>query len=395
MRSILLAIAVVTGSAASAAEIIARIAQGANPQTIGARYGITLADVTENAPFALYAVPQGVDPHAIEAQMRVDPEVVWAEDNQSAEMPEHSGAGKASTIGAVGDPNAFYSMNTGFLQQVNWIGPASAAPAQQIRVAILDTGISPNQPWLLTRVASSINFVEVGLPPHDIPRGTNTNGNQDPDEAAGHGTMVAGIVAQMAPHSRLVVARICDSDGYTTAWLLIKGLAFAVNSGARVANISLGSLQRITALSDTLDWTEERNLIVVAAAGNNGMRTQFHPATISKVVSVTGIDEANRKPAFANWDSSVDSAAPATGMRSFYWDGQMAVWSGTSFAAPIVSAGIAIALEYADPTITAEWVRDLVEDTGDDIDNLNPNYRGEIGRRINIRRLAIALRLFN
>ena len=58
------------------AEIIAEIAPGGNPETIGTPYGLTLLDVTDNGPFALYSVPKGQDPEIVEAAFEAEPRVV-------------------------------------------------------------------------------------------------------------------------------------------------------------------------------------------------------------------------------------------------------------------------------------------------------------------------------
>jgi hypothetical protein len=391
-KTLVLILSLVLPFAGSAAEIIAQLTPGASPSKVGAPYGLTLLDVTDNGPFALYLVPVGQDPETLEAIFEADPQVVWAEENDDMEMPEHSGAGKATVIGAVGSPYQFYTLNAGFFQQVNWIPTASAAPINVVNVAVLDTGLSPYQPFLWKHVVASANFVEIGQLPHDVPRRHNTSGNNIADEGAGHGTMVAGVIAQMAPHVGLVPVRVADSDGVTTSWRMIKGLVFAVNSNAKVINISMGSLDRITALSDMLDWVENAGSVVVAAAGNNGIEEDFFPASYSEVISVCAIDHLDRKAPFSNWEGHVDMSAPGTGIKSYYWDGSMAVWSGTSFSSPMVAAGIAIGLEYARRPYSTKELQVLIEDTGTDIDHLNPEYEGEIGVKLNIRDFVLAIR---
>lgn len=376
----------------SAAEIIAQLTPGASPSKVGAPYGLRLLDITDGGPFALYLVPRGQDPEALEAIFEADPQVVWAEENDDLEMPEHSGAGKATVIGAVGNPFQFYQLNAGFFQQVGWMPPASAAPIREVNVAVLDTGLSPFQPYLWKKVVASANFVEIGQAAHDVPRGHNTSGNNIPDEGVGHGTMVAGVIAQMAPHAGLVPVRVADSDGVTTSWRIVEGLVFAVNSNAKIINISLGSMDRITALSDMLDWVEAADSVVVGAAGNNGRETDFFPASYSEAISVCAIDHLDRKAIFSNWEGHVDMSAPGTGIKSYYWDGSMAVWSGTSFSSPMVAAGIAIGLEFATRSYSSNEIQDLLDATGIDIDHLNPLYEGKMGVKLNIRGFVLAIR---
>lgn len=364
-------------------ELITRLHPGVDPARIAVDYDIILRDGAPGGLFYLYEVPGSRDPHVTQEQMRLDQRVVWVEDNDEVEMPEHSGAGKANVIGAIGNDDEFYQLNANLLRQIKWIPPLSLTPAREIRVAILDTGLSPRLPQLWARVVASFNGIEGDDPGYDIPRGQDSSGNGEPDEGVGHGTMVTGVVAQLAPFSKFVVARVADSDGVGSAWSLVKGLAFAVQSRAHVVNISLGRMERIPALSEMADYVAAENRItIVCAAGNNGERTKFFPASISDCISVTGVDDRDIKATFANWDSSVDHCAPATGIRSYYWDGNWAVWSGTSFAAPMCTAVVAATFELAGPKLPTT-IRTAFDLYGDDIDDRNPEYDGEIGRRLN------------
>jgi subtilisin family serine protease len=320
-----LSLALMAPIALTANLLICELQPGTDPQQIANDFQIILRDNTEPAPFYLYEVPKGRDPHEVQLLMRQDPRVVWVEDDQQLEMPEHSGAGRGSTIGVIGDPRVFYEQNLFALKQIKWVPGFSFTSVRRLHVAVLDTGLSPLQPLLWSRVMASLNAVEPGEPAYDSPRGTDSNLNGIPDEGVGHGTMVAGIIADTSPQCNLIIVRSADSDGLSTAWWIVKGIAFSVLHGAKVINISLGSLDRVPSLSEVTDWVEARNAVIVAAAGNNGRQTQFHPASLSKVVSVTGVDPLDRKASFANWDSSVDVCAPATGIKSYWWDGTMGV----------------------------------------------------------------------
>src|SRR5688572_22675379 len=100
-RSLIFSVLFALPFTVGAAEIIAELTPGANPTLVGIRNGLTLLDVTDGGPFAMYAVPKGQDPELVELAFEQDPEVIWAEENDDMEMPEHSGGGKATVIGAV------------------------------------------------------------------------------------------------------------------------------------------------------------------------------------------------------------------------------------------------------------------------------------------------------
>ncbi|HRF58569.1 MAG TPA: S8 family serine peptidase [Fimbriimonadaceae bacterium] len=377
---------------AQAALLIAQLNTNTAAGAVATRYGIQLLDVTPGAPFARFNVPAGLNADTIQVRMVSEGRAIWCEDDAQVIMPEHSGAGKGSTISAVGDRSTLQGLNSTFLRQIQWSSSLAATSGRRVKLAILDTGISPQQPALWAKVSASMNAIEGGQPPHDVARGRDTSGNGRPDEAVGHGTMVAGLVDQVGPQVQLVIARVADSDGVATAWTIIEGLAFAVNQGAEVANVSLGAIQRIPALSDVLDWTEQRGLLVVAAIGNNGQRRSLSPATISKVVSVAGVQSGDAKASFSNWEGKTLACAPASGLKSFWWDGTLGVWSGTSFAAPLVSGAIADCLRRRTTRLTPDAIRKLLRNAGDDVNAQNRSYRDQLGRRLNIAKLDDAIR---
>lgn len=381
----------ISGWAQADALLIARLAVGADPGIVAARYQISLVDLTEGAPFVLYNVPAPLSIEAIIAMMATDPDIVWSEDDRQAEMPENSSGGKGSTIAVVGDLNALYGQNSAWLSQIHFDWPRNRFSKYRARVAILDTGVSPYQPILWGRVCASINLVEPGHPTYDLPYLFDT-GDSSAEPGVGHGTMVAGLVAQMSPLSDLVIAKVADRFGHTTSWKLIKGLAFAVTNGAQVANLSLGSVGPIQALRDVCDWVEAHNVVLVASIGNNSADMALAPADYSKVICVAGVDPTDHKASFSNWNSSADVCAPSTGIKSFWWDGTLGIWSGTSFAAPIISGSIAAGLTLRGFPADVATIRSAVHNSGANIDLLNPAYSGKLGRRIDYHALRLAIR---
>ncbi|MFY9233438.1 MAG: S8 family serine peptidase [Fimbriimonadaceae bacterium] len=370
---------------------ICRLASGVSPSSIAARYRIVLLDTTSDAPFALFLVKRPGNQDALQAQMRADPDVVWVEDDQSISTPEGQ-AGKGGTVAAVGGRDQLYDMNSAYLEQINWSESLANSNGRTVRLAILDTGLSPEQLGLWTRVSASSNMVETGLPAYDIPRGVDSNANGVQDESVGHGTMVTGLADLIGPRVNFVIARVADSDGNATAWRVLKGLAFAVANGAEVANISLGSTDQIVALTEVLNWCEERNLLVVAPTGNDSVDRARYPARISKVICVAGLAIDDIKADFSNWDGKTSSAAPATGLASSWWDSDyVGLWSGTSFASPMVSASVANALRRTTPKDAGDLKR-AVEDSGVNIDGLNPPYSGQLGTKLNFINLDTFIR---
>jgi subtilisin family serine protease len=383
-------------SAADARMLIVRFAAGASPDAVARRYNCRVLDRAPGAPFALLRALSPSHAERVQIQMAVDPLVVWSEDNEKVSSPENQRLGstmvtRGGSVPAVGDRFKLVSINSAYLQQINWTSTVAAAPGRTVRVAILDTGLASQQTALWSKVVAEVNLIEPGTPAYDRPTGVDSNQNGFPDEGVGHGSMVAGLVDVVSPNTQLVIARICDSDGNATAWTIIKGLAFAATSGAEIANVSLGSLAQITALSDTMEWCESQRLLVVASIGNDSLPQASYPGRISRVVCVAGLNADDTKASFSNWDGKADVAAPAVGLASQYWDGGLAVWSGTSFAAPLVTGAIAEYVRRAPTRLSPNVIRTAVDRSVDNIDSINPTYTRGLGGRLNVTRLVDSL----
>ncbi|MGV3618256.1 MAG: S8 family peptidase [Fimbriimonas sp.] len=401
MRLLALAALALMAPAALAGEnermLIVRLAPGASAPAIANRYNLKLLDRTAGNTFALFRAMSEWHADRTQILMATDARVVWAEDNAGLSAPENlrfsnTMPKKGGSVPAVGDRFKLVQVNAGYLQQINWTSSIASAPGRTVRVAVLDTGLAQTQTALWSKVVASYNAVEPGLPAFDFPRQQDSNRNGIRDEAVGHGTVVAGLVDVVSPNSKLVIARVADSDGNATAWTIVKGLAFAVAQGSEVANVSLGSLAQIPALSDTMDWCEENGLVVVAAIGNDNVREAAYPGRISKTVCVAGLDATDHKASFSNWDGKADVAAPAVGLVSQYWDGELVSWSGTSFAAPLVTGALAEYARRASGRVLPETLRNALEESVDNIDSLNQPYRKELGGRLNVTRLVSGFR---
>ena len=201
--------------------------------------------------------------------------------------------------------------------------------------------------------------------------------------------MVAGIVDQVSPQSQLIIARVADSDGAATTWRLIKGLAFAAVNGAEIANVSLGTLSQIPAMADVIDWTTTQNLTVVAAAGNNATNDLCYPARVRNAIAVGGLTATNTRASFSNWDRKIGVSAPAVGIASYDWTGNITIWSGTSFATPMVSGAIAEYLRFSRRTGTPSRISSALKSSVTNIDALNPANRRSLGGLLDVSKLII------
>ncbi|MBI4941192.1 MAG: S8 family serine peptidase [Actinobacteria bacterium] len=236
-------------------------------------------------------------------------------------------------------------------------------PGKGVEVAVIDSGIDK----------SVLDFAGVFLPGKDY---FNARGDGGID-LIGHGTAVAGFLgaranngsagAGLAQGVRIRSFRVFNRGTGIDADVAA-ALVDATDAGADVVNMSLGSPGLSTAMRTALDYAIARDVVLVAAAGNDGQRGSptSYPGAYPGVITVaaTGFDDtvapfSNRSPrmdvAAPGWD--VTSVAPRNGRT----DG-----SGTSYASPIVAATAAL-LRAHHPTWTAGQVAQRITSTAFDI----------------------------
>ena len=146
----------------------------------------------------------------------------------------------------------------------------------------------------------------------------DSNGDGVPDEAAGHGTFVAGTIALVAPDARLVAYRVLDSDGQGTTYDAAQAITTAADAGAKVIDLSFGTPDGVPSrvLDDAIDYARTRGAVVVAAAGNYGDADETYPAARPGVLSVGALaaPDAEQLAAFSSRGSWVKVAAPGVGI---------------------------------------------------------------------------------
>jgi hypothetical protein len=224
-------------------------------------------------------------------------------------------------------------------------------------VAVVDTGITAQlrtDGWLQdTAVPRSHNIDQL-----------NDLGPPFLNFAAGHGTLVAGIIQQVDPGATIAMQRGLDGDGLGDEATVAAAMVRAVRAGARIVNLSLGTRtvddQRPPAMEAALEIIRQETgdeTVIVAAAGNDGTTHAFWPAAFRRVVSVGGLTADGRA---SNWSTRgfwLACSAIAEGVMSPYVEGEeswlldpepdaypensWAIASGTSYAAPQIAGAVA------------------------------------------------------
>ncbi len=208
----------------------------------------------------------------------------------------------------------------------------------EVRVAIIDSGICQHFE-LSGKVLQGYDFVD---------------GDANPQDEMGHGCAVAGIVAAnwdgqgiagIAPNARLLVYRVLNAQGSGRYSHVASAIVRAVDEGAQIINMSLGGVNSSQLLQDAVNYASSKGVMLIAAAGNNGIDSALYPAAYANVVSVGAFDSEGLRAPFSNY-GKVDIWAPGVDVLSLTLADDYNVFSGTSFAAPNVTGLAALELAH-------------------------------------------------
>lgn len=163
--------------------------------------------------------------------------------------------------------------------------------------------------------------------------------------ASHHGSAVASLLRRAGVRD-IRVADVYGSDpAGGNALAIARALSWLTGGGAKVISISLVG-PRNTVLEKAISAARKRGVVVVAAVGNDGPAAPpAYPASYPGVLAVTGVDGRKRALIEAGRALHLDYAAPAADMRAANASGKWIKVRGTSFAAPLVAARAAAALQ--------------------------------------------------
>jgi subtilisin family serine protease len=195
----------------------------------------------------------------------------------------------------------------------------------------------------------------------------------------------AGGIRGVAPAARVLSVKVISENGTGDTFTFARGIVEAVDRGARVVNVSMGTRADDFLLRQAVEYALSKDVLIVAAAGNDGVDGLLYPARYPGVLAVSGVDASGRHLYFSNRGNEVALAAPGLGVAAAGADGDLVLFSGTSPAAPFVS-GAAAWLLSEDATLTASRIRDVLAACADDTGE--PGADPETGAGVlNFRRL--------
>ena len=213
-----------------------------------------------------------------------------------------------------------------------------------ITVAIIDTGVSKVPDLANTEFVAGYDFV---------------NDKATADDDNGHGTHVAGTVAQstnnnygvagIAYEAKIMPLKVLSGSGGGTIGDIAEAIRFAADNKADIINMSLGGGGESQVMKDAIDYAYNKGVVIIAAAGNENNNSASYPARYAHVIGVGATDAQGERAEFSNYGAGVDISAPGGGNGSKIWqetidpDTNTPIISGlqgTSMAAPHV-AGVA------------------------------------------------------
>jgi thermitase len=316
--------------------------------------------------------------------LRQNPFVEYAEPNYLVRavdvIPNDPGWSSQYGPGAIQAPQA-WSVTTG---------------SNSVVIAVIDTGVDLGHPDLASKIWS--NPGETGADAQGNDKRFNGvdddgdgyvddwqgwdfyNADNSPQDDHGHGTHVAGIAAAesnnglgitgIAWDAPIMPLKVLDNRGSGSVADLASGIVWATDHGARVINLSLGENSPSMLMENAVNYAYAHNVVVVAAAGNDGTLGVLYPAASANVIAVASTDASNNRSSFSNYGPEIDLAAPGSSIYSTYWSAASGstyfTKSGTSMAAPHV-AGLAALLASLPQFGTVDQIRAALQNTALDL----------------------------
>lgn len=297
----------------------------------------------------------------------------------------------ADAAGGVDDP--LYQFQWHF-EQIDVESAWSRADGSGVIVAVIDTGVAYEdadygglrqvRDLSGTAFVGGYDFVSDDAQPHD---------------EHGHGTHVAGTIAQttnnaygvagIAPRAAIMPIRVLDASGRGSTADIAESIRWAADNGADVINMSLGGPLPSRIMQDAVAYAHRKGVTVIAAAGNSGWSMPSFPAAYPNVVAVAATQFDRDTTFYSNYGRYIDIAAPGgntqldqngdgrpdgvmqeTLTRGDPGEHEFALYMGTSMASPHV-AGVAALLHQQGVTHPDRVEEMLRETSTQDV----PNYQ--------------------
>jgi len=232
--------------------------------------------------------------------------------------------------------------------------------SNSVKIAIVDTGIDYNHEDLDNYVSGGYDHV---------------NGDNDPYDDNSHGTHCAGIAAAEMDNNigiagvaqvSVMAEKVLGGGGSGSSSNVAAGINHAVNQGADVISMSLGSSSPSQVIKDACDAAYASGVLLVAASGNDYSSEVGYPAAFDSVIAVGATDTEDERCGFSNYGDELELMAPGYRIYSTIPNDKYERYTGTSMATPHVAGVAALAMSRY-PSKDNEWIRQKLRDTAKDL----------------------------
>ena len=248
----------------------------------------------------------------------------------------------------------------------------SSAYGNEIIIGVLDSGVDYNHELFAGRIDdTSFNMSASGE-------------ENDCMDDNGHGTAVAGVIAQTTPDNvKIRPYKVIDEEGYVSLseFTAAMEVILASNDLPDIMNISLGGYlfeENMSLETELVARLVDKGVTVCVASGNDNLPVEYcTPADCEGAITVGAYDYTNHICSFSNYGKEVDVAAPGYNVYSIdLWSGRYyADYTGTSFACPIASAACAYVL-MQNPKLSPDEVQEQIKASAIDMGEDEQDYYG-------------------
>lgn len=280
-----------------------------------------------------------------------------------------------SSLEVTGNNYAWGVQRTGLSQYKNKLNYGENNT--EVKVAVLDTGIRKTHEVFKNQETAdrldmtyAYNYV-----------GNNTDVTDD----KGHGTMVAGIIAESTSNNvKIVPVKVLGSNGKGSFSTVLQAIS-AIEDKVDIINLSLGESESKfpsetkAIIEQSLKSVYDSGTVIVCAAGNSGEEDVYYPASSNYTIAVSAITSEKNIASFSNYGSTIDFSAPGQGLILPYYTGDnlynssfdptseaYSQNSGTSFAAPFVTSAFAMVLSE-NKNYTIDQMKNILKQNCEDL----------------------------
>lgn len=278
----------------------------------------------DETEIALVSVPAGADAEKLLTQLRSDPRVEAADRvhflREPGAEPAEIAAARPDTVLAPGAPDGglWKPNDPRYSEQWNFRMVKAEAAWQLTKgkgavVAVIDTGVAYKDTRQGKRAR---DFAETEfVPGYDF-----IHRNDMPNDDQGHGTHVAGTIAEstnngegvagLAFEAKIMPLKVLSATGSGRTSDIAEAIRWAADHGANVINMSLGGPLPDSLMASACEYAYNKGVTIVCAAGNSGQEGVGYPAAYKHCIAVSAVGPTGELSYYSSWGRQVAIAAP-------------------------------------------------------------------------------------